>query len=161
MFENLKSIEAPHGVRCGASDFEPRVVTMLDRECEVRMGLGQTRSIWVSFQGDVLVVTLKEKADAVPKLVGAFTQRSLRINGHESETNFGALKLLENGNYTIGKAGGRWRKNGPTIAFDGPIAHWQATVLLDGDLAFSFLRGPLEYSITYTRASPEDRTAAR
>ena len=156
-----KTIEAPGGVRCGGGEFAPRVVTLLERECEVRLGLGQKRSISVSFQGDMLAITLRPPADAEPKLGGEFTQRSLKVDGRESPANFGSLRLLENGRYTIGNAAGRWRQNGASIVFDGPIAHWQVTVMVDGGLAFSFLRGPLEYSIVYTRVSSEGQTAAR
>ena len=157
----LKTIAAPHGVRCGQGSFEPRVVTMLERECEVRLGEGQRRSIWVTFEGDCLVITLRPPADGAPRLVGVFTQRWVKVDGVESRANFGALRLLEDGRYSIGSARGRWWKKGPTLEFDGPIAHWQATVLVDGDLTFTFLRGPLEFTIAYARVAPEEQRAQR
>lgn len=157
----LKTIAAPGGVRCGAGTFEPRVVTTLERECEVRVGTGQRRSIWVTFEADCLVITLRPPADGAPRLLGEFTQRSVKINGLESRADFGTLRLLEDGHYSIGMARGRWWKKGPSLEFDGPIAHWQATVLVNGDLVFTFLRGPLEFSILYGRTASQERRAAR
>lgn len=157
----LKTIDAPGGVRCGPGEFEPRVVTTLERECEVKVGLDQLRTIWVSFRADCLVITLRPPADGPPRLLGEYVQRSVKINGLESQPNFGALRLLDDGHYRIGNARGRWFKKGPSIVFDGPIAHWQATTRVDGDLVFTFLRGPLEYSITYTRAASDERRAER
>ena len=58
-------------------------------------------------------------------------------------------------------ARGRWWKHGPSIEFAGPIAHWQATLLVDGDVQFNFLRGPLEFTILYTRATASEQRAAR
>lgn len=157
----LKTIAAPGGVRCGAGSFQPKVVTTLDRECQVRTGAGQTRSFWVSFEATGLVITLQSSGDWAPRLVGEFTQRSVKINGVESRANFGTLRLLEEGRYSINMAQGRWSKQGPTIEFDGPIAHWQVAVQADGELLFTFLRGPLEFAILYARVASEERRAER
>lgn len=158
---SLKTIAAPSGVRCGQGAYEPRVVTTLERECEVRLESGAVRSIWVSFVGDCLVITLRPPADGAPQLVGEFKSRWVRVNGLETRANFGTLRLLEDGHYSIGMARGRWWKNGPAIEFDGPIAHWNSTLLSGGDLAFTFLRGPLEFTILYSRAATDDQRAQR
>ena len=155
-----KTIDAPHGVRCGAGSFEPRVVTTLERECEVRLSSGETRSIFVSLEGYTLAVHLQPSAGATPRTLGEYVQRSARINGQETAANFGTLKLMEDGRYSIGKAQGRWSKRGPSFGFDGPIAHWSVTHLPGGELQFTFLRGPLEYSIIYTRAPEADALRA-
>ena len=157
----LKTIEARHGVRCGAGEFEQRVVTTLDRDCEVRLGSGETRSLVVTFEGYTLAITLKPPADAVRRPVEEYVQRFARINGLETATNFGALKMMADGRYSIGKAQGRWSKRGTTMVFDGPIAHWTMTALPGGDLQFTFLRGPLEFSIVYTPARADDLRAER
>ena len=155
-----KTIEAPSGVRCGKGPYMPRVVTTLERECEVRLESGAVRSIWVTFEADCLVITLRP-ADGAPGLSGEFKSRWVKVNGLESRANFGPLRLSEDGHYSLGMTQGRWWKHGPSIEFDGPIAHWTTTVLPDGDLQFNFTRGPLEFSILYARAPSEERRAAR
>lgn len=159
---SLKTIDAPHGVRCGPGAFEPRVVTTLERECEVRLSSGATRSMVVSFEGYTLAIQLRPPADAAPRLLGEYVQRSAKINGQETRTNFGTLKLMEDGRYSLGLAQGRWEKRGTSFGFEGPIAHWAVTQLAGGELQFTFLRGPLEFTILYARAtSADDRRAER
>jgi hypothetical protein len=156
----LKTIEAPHGVRCGEGAFEPRVVTTLERDCEVRLGSGETRSIFVTFEGHTLAIHLQPGKHAGPRLLGEYVQRSARINGQETAANFGTLRLMEDGRYSIGYARGRWSKRGASFGFDGPIAHWSVTHLADGELQFTFLRGPLEYTIVYARAPAAEQLRA-
>lgn len=155
---SLKTIAAPHGVRCGAGAFEPRVVTVLERECQVKLSSGETRSLFVSLEGYTLAIQLAP-ADA-PRVLGEYVQRSARINGQETAANFGKLKLMEDGRYSIGMATGRWTKRGASFDFNGPIAHWSMTHLAGGELQFTFLRGPHEFSIVYTRAAAGDERRA-
>lgn len=154
-----KTIEARHGVRCGAGSFESRVVTTLERECEVRLSTGETRSLFVTLEGYTLAIQLQPHV-GMPKTLGEYVQRSAKINGQETAANFGTLKLMEDGRYSIGKAHGRWSKRGGSLGFEGPIAHWAVTYLPGGELEFRFLRGPLEYSIVYTHAPIADALRA-
>jgi hypothetical protein len=154
----MKTIEARHGARCGTGAFEQRIPTTLERECEVRLSSGETRWLYVSFEGNALAIHLRP-AEA-PRLLGEYAQRSARINGQETSANFGTLKLMADGRYSIGKAQGRWAKRGASFGFEGPIAHWSVTHLANGELQFTFLRGPLEYSIVYTNVSAADERRA-
>ena len=155
-----KTIEAPSGVRCDKGSYAPRVVTTLERECEVRLESGAVRSIWVSFEADCLVITLRP-ADGAPGLAGEFKSSWVKVNGLETRANFGTLRISEDGHYSLGLAQGRWKRVGPSIEFDGAIAHWRTTLLKGGDLQFTFLRGPLEYSIVYARSTSSDQRAER
>ena len=155
----MKTIEAPHGARCGTGAFERRIPTMLERECEVRLSSGETRSLFVSFEGNTLAIQLHPAG--APRLLGEYTQRSARINGQETAANFGTLKLMDDGRYSIGNAHGRWAKRGASFGFEGPIAHWSVTHLANGELQFTFLRGPLEYSIVYSNVVTDERRAQR
>lgn len=154
----MKTIDAPHGVRCGTGAFERRIPTTLERECEVKLSSGETRSLFVSFEANTLAIHLQPAG--APRLLGEYAQRSARINGQETAANFGTLKLMEDGRYSIGKAQGRWAKRGASFGFEGPIAHWSVTHLANGELQFTFLRGPLEYSIVYTNVSVADERRA-
>lgn len=158
---SAKTIEAPSGVRCGKGPYEPRVVTTLERECEVRLESGAVRSIWVTFEADCLVITLRPADGGLPGLAGEFTSRWVKVDGLETRANFGTLRMSEDGHYSLGLAQGRWKKVGPSIEFDGPVAHWQTTLLKGGDLKFTFLRGPLEYTILYARTASSDQRAER
>lgn len=165
---SLKTIEAPRGIRCGASGFATRVVTTLESDCEVRTAAGSPRWIRVTLDGGRLSVHVRagaasESESEAARLVGEYEQTSVKINGQEAAAQFGVLQLLDDGRYRIGRAEGRWWLRGATLEFDGPIAHWIAGAEpAKAGLRFSFLRGPLEYEITYAPAHrDEERRAAR
>jgi hypothetical protein len=162
---SVHTLDAPRGVRCGTASFEPRAVTTLDRDCEVRVASGETKWFRVSLEGADLVVRLRPEAlDGPPRLVGEFVQRAVTINGLETQARFGALLLMEDGRYRIGRAEGRWSRRGAVLDFEGPIAHWSNAVVTDEGIRFTFVRGPLEYTITYAHAPAareEEQRAAR
>lgn len=159
------TLEAPRGVRCGTAPFDRRAVTTLDSECEVRLSSGESRWFHVTLRGTELVVWLRpESEEGAPRPVGEFVQRSVSINGLETAAQFGNLVLLEDGRYRIGRAEGRWSRRGPALQFEGPISHWSSAVVTDAGIRFSFLRGPLEYTILYEHVPvprEEERRAAR
>ena len=159
------TLEAPRGVRCGSAVFAVRAVTTLDRDCEVRVSSGESRWFHVALEGGDMVVRLRDQsAEGAPRLVGEFVQRSVSINGLETAAQFGTLVLMEDGRYRIGRVGGRWWRRQGALEFDGPIAHWSGALVTDAGIRFSFLRGPLEYTILYAQVSApheEERMAAR
>lgn len=160
------TLTAPRGVRCGTGSFETRAVTTLDRECEVRMSTGESRWFRVTLEGAAMVVHLRsDLLDGLPRLMGEFTQREVSINGLPTTAQFGSLVLMDDGRYRIGRTEGRWSRRADALQFDGPIAHWGQAVVTQTGLHFTFLRGPLEYSIDYAlapkRVSQEEQRAAR
>lgn len=156
------TLSAPRGVRCGNGSFETRAVTVLERDCEVRMTSGDNRWFRVSLEGAALVVRLRpESIDGLPRLVGEFVQRAVSINGLPTTAQFGALVLTEDGRYRLGRAEGRWSRRGAAIQFEGPIAPWGEAEVTEAGIHFKFLRGPLLYSVEYAHAARPVREAQR
>ena len=156
---SLKTIEAPLGVRCGAGRFQARTVIVLGRDCEVRTRSGVPRWVRVTLAGARLSVQVRTEQVEPEPLASDYEQSSVAVNGEEAQSRFGPLKLTADGRYRLGRAEGRWWRDGARIAFDGPLAHWEGDAGFPGPgLRFSYSRGPLQFRISY---SPAGQTASR
>lgn len=148
-----RTLDAVRGVRCGDGEFQQRVVTVLDRDCEARVTSGEPRRFRVSLAGGKLSVALRPVAGE--RAVRVFGEARLQVNGQPTDTHLGALELFEDGRYRVGRVEGHWWRLGDAIALDGPFASWGRARLGEDGLCLGVLRGPLEYHLCFPVAAAE------
>lgn len=148
-----RTLEAPRGVRCGAGDFQARAVTVLERDCEVRVASGAPRRLRLSLAGGKLSVTLRSASPAPSARV--FGEARLEVNGQPADSHLGALELFDDGRYRLGRVEGHWWRLGDAIALDGPFASWGRAHVGEDGLCLGVLRGPLEYHLCFPVVAAE------
>lgn len=150
---NTRTVAARRGVRCGDGPFLPQAVVVLDRDCEVRVAGGETRTFRLSLAGGTLLVALRPGHPV--ESVRAFGEARLWVNGRPSATRMGALVLYDDGRYRLGRTEGRWWRLGDAYAFDGALSTWGRARLGEEGLCLGLLRGPLEYQLCFPVAGAE------